>query len=434
MLKYDITPIKSKNSFKENESLTILVVITSLQSSAFEYANSMQALSILQGLNLKYLCKDINQEMVLSYQEKIKTGIRQKYRDDGIIYLINKKMSLPQIHIGDSLVLNFTQFKALQESSLLVPIVNKLNCQHVRFYKDSIEYVKTSEDSETCIYCYSEKRVNVKFTFLLNKRDSYDEEVHIVSSICEENRISLKILDIDNLEAEMKFVEAPLSFIGKSCMMFKFNNLDYYGFDRFAEIIENKMIHIKESALNKKCEICDELLDPCLYDIKKCLTCIYVYSSGKSAMNSSRKIEVESKEFDETSPKKTQVGEVYSDITDRRSKFVSFYDTENKENLRPINFIEKLDLKKISHVRKLDFNEKGINNSGVRLNQVNSKSDTKATRPFQLINQTNNALILSSLKADSFLKIKDLNYNESNFKLGKHNNPLFQSFGNRQLD
>lgn len=434
MLKYDITPVKNKNALKQEGNLEILVVITSLQSSSFEYANSLQALSILEGLNLKYSCKDINQEMVLSYQDKVKSGIRQKFRDDGMLYLINGKMTLPQIHLGDHLILNFLQFKALQESNLLLSIVKKHNCHHVRFYKDSLEYIKTPEDSESCIYCFSEKRVNVKFIFLLNKRDSHDEEVHIVSSICEQNRISLRIFDSQNLEAEARHLDIPQAFLGKSCMMFKFNNTVYYGLDSFAEIVENKMLQLKNNITNK-CEICEELLDPCLYDIRKCLTCIYVYSSGKATVNSSKNNDIEIKDDDISSIKNNQSSQVFSDVLHRRSQFISIYHTDNKENLRPLNFIEKLELKKVNHVRKLDFNEKFGEYGGLRASLINSKSDSKDAKMYQLKNPK---ICFSPylLNADSFIKQKhtDMFENEPLCILGKQKNPLFQSFGNKQLD
>lgn len=403
MLNYDINSIiktLSKQQPQSSNQRKIEIGFNSFQSSSKEYTQSEEILNILNGFKVKYTKFDINQEMKLSYKEKIKENIREKYKEEGVLLSLNGKISLPQVKIDKSLVLNYENFMLLHEKDLLKKVIFKEICLHIRFFKENIAYIRTNDDEISCIYCLSNKKINQKFKFLLPKRNNFDEEVDLILSICEGQRITFKSYDLDNKEYEIQYEnDFPIEFSNSKSSMFILDGEVFYGFDLFGEIIERKLCFLNlndEYSKVRKCEICEERLDPSLYEMRKCLSCLYVYSSGNSKKskksffscfsdynqgvfkensNSNSQSESSLKNkynpiennnendlvFEDDSTKrlklKVQFGKEYSN---RKKTFQSLYNTDdkNENSNKTTNFIEKLGLKKVNYIKRLQFSDR----------------------------------------------------------------------------
>jgi hypothetical protein len=114
------------------------------------------------------------------------------------MFRVNSKLLLPQIIIEDSLVLTFQQFSVLNESGYLDKLKNKSVCEHIRFYKNEIAYVKVKQSESFCIYCYSNKKIKKQISVICNLRDYFDEENNELLTYCEKNELRFEVFDYEN--------------------------------------------------------------------------------------------------------------------------------------------------------------------------------------------------------------------------------------------
>ena len=162
------------------EEIKIPLVINSLNSSKSEFEQSNEIISYFKNKKIKnYSIEDINQDMNFNKETKLSKNIRNSYNKIGKIFKINNSYPLPQIIINNSLSLSYKQFKILIES---YPTQNLI------------------ENSEIiCIYCYSLKKINKDLFLCCNLRDSENQIINEILSYCEDNQITIEIVDYENL-------------------------------------------------------------------------------------------------------------------------------------------------------------------------------------------------------------------------------------------
>ena len=130
---------------------------------------------------------------------EITTQIRDQFHKQKLLYKINSKFSLPQITIGDDLVLSFEEFELLNECGLFDKIMNGSICNHIRIFNNEVVYSSSLLDEFSyCIYCYSLKKKKQIVTLIANKRDNNDEENNEILSYCEGSNITIKLVDYEN--------------------------------------------------------------------------------------------------------------------------------------------------------------------------------------------------------------------------------------------
>lgn len=330
MSEYILTPLR-KN--KSKNPLNVSIIINSFNGNIEEYSKSQNILHILKSKQIPiYEIVDINQEMVFNQANKIKSNIRQHYHEKGYLYYINSKLDIPQAKIGKHLLVNYEQFINLLECNVLDRIIANDLCDHVRFFQDQIAYVKTENDIEMCIYCYSKKKVNPKFQFFVPWRNSNDETIDDILSFCEENKITLVLNDIENRICS----GSDLHDFSKP--FFIFDN-EKFQLDAFYDIVDKKIKFLMIGSAGV-CEICEERIEASLYDMRKCLNCLVNYNSEISKNSSMYTLSNNSSNHK------------YSNEKYRNSNYC---------------FVEKLNLKKTTHYRsankenviekKLEFGE-----------------------------------------------------------------------------
>jgi hypothetical protein len=114
------------------------------------------------------------------------------------MFRINSKLVLPQIIIEDNLVLTFQQFSVLNESGYLDKLINRTVCEHIRFYRNDIAYVRVKQSESVCIYCYSNKKLKKQISVICNMRDYFDDENNELLTYCEKNEIRFEVFDYEN--------------------------------------------------------------------------------------------------------------------------------------------------------------------------------------------------------------------------------------------
>ena len=187
------------------EEVKITLVINSLNSSKFEFEKSNEIISYFKSKKIKnYSIEDINQDMNFNKETKLNKNIRNTYNKIGKIFKINNSYPLPQIIINHYLSLSYKQFKLLIESYpfLFQKIINGKSCYHIRFFEDQIIYPNQNliDNSEIiCIYCYSLKKINKDVFLCCNLRDSENQIINEILSYCEDNQITIEIIDYENL-------------------------------------------------------------------------------------------------------------------------------------------------------------------------------------------------------------------------------------------
>lgn len=346
------TGITKKPTLLNNNNLSQLPIklsINSFQSNTQEYNNSIALKNYLNNKKIKYEEFDINQEMVLSNRLKIKENIRSHFQSEGVLYKINNEISLPQIKIGNNLVCNYEQFLNLERSGLLEKIVYKKMCSHVRFRNNEINYCHLNDTNDgCCIYCYSKKKLTKMFSFFFNLRDSNNEDVNLILSICEENKFTFDVYDSENYESELLLLKSKneaycrnnansgysgycrdsnnlvtkvLEKIKKekhtstnnsnirandnvndnpelsvrnhfnnktsNQFIFIFKDNVYYNIDEFPILLESLLNKMNNPKKGNKCEICEDKIEASLICFKKCLKCIVLYPSNTNSLDSS---------------------------------------------------------------------------------------------------------------------------------------------------
>ncbi len=187
------------------EEVQITLVINSLNSSKSEFEQSNEIISYFKSKKIKnYIIEDINQEMNFNKETKLNKNIRTSYNKIGKIFKINNKYSIPQIIINNKLILSYKQFKNFSESYpfLFQKIITGKNCCHIRFFEDEMVYPTQSliDNSEIiCIYCYSLKKIKKQVFLSCNLRDSYNKIINDILTYCEDNQITIDLVDYENL-------------------------------------------------------------------------------------------------------------------------------------------------------------------------------------------------------------------------------------------
>ena len=176
------------------EEVQITLVINSLNSSKSEFEQSNEIISYFKSKKIKnYIIEDINQEMNFNKETKLNKNIRTSYNKIGKIFKINNK-----------LILSYKQFKNFSESYpfLFQKIITGKNCCHIRFFEDEMVYPTQSliDNSEIiCIYCYSLKKIKKHVFLSCNLRDSYNKIINDILTYCEDNQITIDLVDYENL-------------------------------------------------------------------------------------------------------------------------------------------------------------------------------------------------------------------------------------------
>ena len=187
------------------EEVQITLVINSLNSSKSEFEQSNEIISYFKSKKIKnYIIEDINQEMNFNKETKLNKNIRTSYNKIGKIFKINNTYSIPQIIINNKLILSYKQFKNFSESYpfLFQKIITGKNCCHIRFFEDEMVYPTQSliDNSEIiCIYCYSLKKIKKHVFLSCNLRDSYNKIINDILTYCEDNQITIDLVDYENL-------------------------------------------------------------------------------------------------------------------------------------------------------------------------------------------------------------------------------------------
>ena len=179
----------------------ISLVINSFAGSQGEFSNSIALVEYFKSKKIKVnSVVDINQELNLEKSQRVSRNIRQTYHQSHKLFLVNSSYEVPQVIYNDSLVLTYNQFHLLNEyySNILNQLNQGKRCHHLRFFKEKLVYPKEEEDDKMCIYCYSQKKVTPLVTLYSNVRNYDDEENNEIISFCEENEMTIKLVDIEN--------------------------------------------------------------------------------------------------------------------------------------------------------------------------------------------------------------------------------------------
>jgi hypothetical protein len=184
----------------------------------------------------------------------------------GKIYKLDGKFQLPQIIIEDSLVINYQQLQTLNESGLLDKLVHFSQCEHIRFYKNTVAYAKTADD--LCIYCYSKKKTTKQVTIFCNFRDCSDEDNNDIINFCETNELKFELIDTVNNKSSL-VKEKTIIFNGKYDEPYRF------------EDFRTKVEHIIYNRV--KCEDCGKKLSSVENTVERCVSCFTPSLSSNSS-------------------------------------------------------------------------------------------------------------------------------------------------------
>jgi hypothetical protein len=199
--------MKSIKSQKPSPNLRIL--INTFTGNGKESERSEELKRILKSKNYKVTeLIDINQELIFERSKskwninstiEITSQIRDQFHKQKLLYKLNSKFSLPQITIGDDLVLSFEEFELLNECGLFDKIMNGSICNHIRIFNNEVVYSSSLLDEFSyCIYCYSLKKKKQIVTLIANVRDNNDEENNEILSYCEGDNLTIKLVDYEN--------------------------------------------------------------------------------------------------------------------------------------------------------------------------------------------------------------------------------------------
>jgi hypothetical protein len=177
------------------------------------------------------------------------------------MFKINSKLILPQIIIQESLILTYQQFLTLNESGYMDKLMSRTVCEHIRFFKNEIVYVKEKLSESVCIYCYSNKKIKKQISVICNLRDYFDEEINEVLTYCERNEIRLEVFDQQNefeitnpkIKNLLKTEKSHFIIIGE-------NYTDTISFEEFFKM-----------KINPKCDSCGKKIT---FGLSRCGICL----------------------------------------------------------------------------------------------------------------------------------------------------------------
>lgn len=318
------------------------LIINSFNGSSSEFSDSLEIVEFFKNKRYKLSTViDINQELNFDKEKKITKNIRMSFHSMGKIFKINAQFPTPQVIFNKELPMTFLQFKLLSENhpSIFYSLLQGKHCSHLRFIGNTLVYPNdtVSEKENICIYCYSNKKINPLVTIFTDFRNDSNELNNEIISFCEENEITLKLIDLDNL-FKYDLSQFPTEIqkaatIKKSSFFIYEKETEMFRLDNFFEILERKKNNKNKEG---KCIKCGKSIS-ISSGINICIDCCL------SKSDSSLSISVNS-------------GQSYK---------------RGKRN--PYNFIEKLKLKKIEDFMYADINAEDYLNEP---ETTNSKEDT----------------------------------------------------------
>ena len=182
--------------------------------------------------------------------------------------------------------------------------------------------------------------------------------------------------------------------------------------------------------------------------MKKCISCLYVYSSGNSKNSSSfyscysdyskkkqSGIKEKSEKSDDIKYSNSALKVISSnEYSSRKRVFNRLCNTENKAE---VSFIDKLGLKKINHIKKLDFGSDANRKSFKMSASTSDISNIKNATMISSIIPNHSIDIKNHMKSDKPINLIDNRYlqpTESTDTFNTMNdNYLYQSFGNNNF-
>jgi hypothetical protein len=192
------------------------------------------------------------------------------------MFRINSKLILPQIIIEERLVLTYQQFLTLNESGYLDKLLNRTVCEHIRFFKNDIVYVRAKYSENVCIYCYSNKKIKKQISVICNMRDYFDEENNEFLTYCEKNEMRFEVFDYDNQFELLNDNIKSILKAGKSKSIII--GCNYSEPISFEEFYEHK--------INLRCKSCGKKIS---FGLSECGICLSA-TSNTTAASSEKKM------------------------------------------------------------------------------------------------------------------------------------------------
>ena len=306
-----------------NQKAQVTLIINSFNGSSSEFQNSLDVVEYFKNKKLKVNSViDINQELTFDKEKKITQNIRDSFHSMGKLFKLNSKYETPQIIINHTLAMTYLQFKHLYENfpSLFLSVLRGEHCHHLRFSGNALVYPTENVQNKEglCIYCYSNTKLEPLITIATDARNSLNEMNNEILSFCEENELTFKLIDIENVfscDISQYSKEIQNKMQSNSFFMIE-KEKETYSLEQFWDVLDEWR---KRKNKEGKCRKCGKMINPSS-GIDICIDCCL--SKNDSTLNSSN-------------------SSGYSSIKGKRN---------------PYNFIEKLKLKKTKDYTYTDIN------------------------------------------------------------------------------